>query len=246
MKCEKDCFEKKRVVIESWRCSVESCLECPRVVKQLLLNTQKEEKTPCWLKYLKWVLLGVVLAVVVLLVILGNGSTTDTPAPAPSESPTELPFELKQVEVCWSEEPIWTNTTAISVPSHSCNNESDSALDLSGFKYLESFTVGDKCFMYVEELKLIGLEELESVVIGYESFAKSNDIYVLDPDRHLYVKNCPKLKTLRIDAQSFHDYSVCEIENVDALEVIEFGYANDYSNNFRFSSLELKSSFFCS
>ena len=37
------------------------------------------------------------------------------------------------------------------------------------------------------------------------------------------------------------DYSVCEIENVSSLEVIEMGELNEKSSNFWFASLELNS-----
>ena len=40
---------------------------------------------------------------------------------------------------------------------------------------------------------------------------------------------------------SFSDYSVCEIENVPSLEVIEMGELNIDSSNFFDASLELKS-----
>ena len=40
---------------------------------------------------------------------------------------------------------------------------------------------------------------------------------------------------------SFSDYSVCEIENVPSLEVIEMGELNKWSANFHYASLELKS-----
>ena len=40
---------------------------------------------------------------------------------------------------------------------------------------------------------------------------------------------------------SFSDYSVIEIKNVDALEVIEMGDLNDWSYCFYNASLELKS-----
>ena len=40
---------------------------------------------------------------------------------------------------------------------------------------------------------------------------------------------------------SFSDYSVIEIESVDALEVIEIGELNEDSCNFHLASLELKS-----
>ena len=92
-------------------------------------------------------------------------------------------------------------------------------------------------------MKLIGLSELESVEIGVNSFTKyknTNDISA-DPNRHFYVKNCPKLKSLKMGRYSFSDYTVCEIENVDALEVIEMGDVDEWSYNFRYASLELKS-----
>ena len=239
MKCEKDCFEKKRVVIESCDRSVELCVECPKMVKQSPL---KSETTSGWAKYLKWILLGVGIAALVgvtlLLLLLGNA---DTPTPVPSESPTEQPFELKQVEACWSEERVWTNTTIISVPSYSCNSEGETSLNLSAFKFLERFTVGDECFMVVKEVKLIGLDELESVVIGENSFTKEKEKHSEDSTRHFYLKNCPKLKELKMGHFSFSDYTVIEIENVDALEVIEMGDLNEESFNFAYASLELKS-----
>ena len=237
MKCEKDCFEKKRVVIESCDRSVELCVECPKMVKQSPL---KSETTSGWAKYLKWILLGVGIAALVgvTLLLLGN---SDTPTPVPSESPTEQPFELKQVEACWSEERVWTNTTIISVPSYSCNSEGETSLNLSAFKFLERFTVGDECFMVVKEVKLIGLDELECVEIGESSFTKEKEKYSDDSTRHFYLKDCPKLRSLKMGRYSFSDYTVIQIENVDALEVIEMGDLNEESFNFAYASLELKS-----
>ena len=95
-------------------------------------------------------------------------------------------------------------------------------LDLSRFSQLKRLEIGDYCCMSVNELKLIGLSELERVVIGRESFTIEKG-YIENPDRHFYLKNCPLLKELRIGRFSFSDYTVCEIENVDALEVIEMG-----------------------
>ena len=50
------------------------------------------------------------------------------------------------------------------------------------------------------------------------------------------------MKSLKMGRYSFSDYSVCQIENVDALEVIEMGKLNEWSGNFHYASLELKSS----
>ena len=49
------------------------------------------------------------------------------------------------------------------------------------------------------------------------------------------------LKSLKVGCYSFSDYTVCEIENVDALEVIEMGELDEDSDNFHSASLVLKS-----
>ena len=129
----------------------------------------------------------------------------------------------------------------IEVSDKCCNEEGLKELDLSGFVNLRELKVGDECFEYVNEVKLIGLSELESVVIGMNSFTKEKNSSGKDPNRHFYLKDCPKLKSLNMGRYSFSDYSVIEIENVDALEVIEIGGLKKKSNNFLYASLELKS-----
>ncbi len=114
-------------------------------------------------------------------------------------------------------------------------------LDLSRFLQLKSLTVGDHCFSYVNEVSIIGLNELESVEIGMNTFTQHKNSRGNDPNRLFYLKNCPSLKSLKMGCYSFSDYKVCEIENVDALESIEIGELNERSDNFHYTSLELKS-----
>ena len=133
-------------------------------------------------------------------------------------------------------------TVGVIVVSNRCCNEKEcSVFNLSGFVYLKELTIGSKCFKYVNEVKIIGLSELERVVIGDNSFTKHNNGAGYDPSRHFYLKNCPKLKSLKIGRFSFSDYTVIEIENVDALEVIEMGDLGMGGSNFNSASLELKS-----
>ena len=104
--------------------------------------------------------------------------------------------------------------------------------------------MGDYCFRETEEIKLIGLQALERVVVGEGSFTKclyNPNRDEMDPNRHFYLKDCERLKELKIGCESFADYSVCEIENVPSLEVIEMGELNEESWNFQYASLELKS-----
>ena len=120
-----------------------------------------------------------------------------------------------------------------------CNGKEWNRLDLDLVPSLKSLSIGDGCFANVSEVRLVGLSELERVVIGKISFTKSGFCSV--PDRDFYLKNCPQLKLLVVGNQSFSGYTVCEIEDVDALEVIEIGDLNGRSFNFYSASLELRS-----
>ena len=126
--------------------------------------------------------------------------------------------------------------TELTVPSNSLNDASLTVLDLNRFRRLKKLVIGDECFMYVNETRLTGFHYLESVEIGEFSFTKEKDSFDNDPNRHFYLKDCPKLKSLKMGRYSFSDYTVIEIENVDALEVIEMG-----AYSFSYASLELKS-----
>ena len=123
------------------------------------------------------------------------------------------------------------------VDSNACNEKCFTALVLS-FSNLKVFEVGDYSFAFVDEVKLIGLKQLKRVEIGKNCFRKNLEN---NPDRHFYLKNCERLRELKMGRYSFDDYSVCEIENVPSLEAIEMGRMNRDSFNFRFASLELKS-----
>ena len=129
----------------------------------------------------------------------------------------------------------------IVIASNRCNDSELSVLDLSRFVNLRELKVGDECFGNVNEVKLIGLNQLKSIVIGKNSFTKKKNWAGNDPDHHFYLKNCERVRELKIGCWSFSDYSVCEIENVPSLEVIEMGELNDDSSNFYCASLELKS-----
>ena len=134
----------------------------------------------------------------------------------------------------------------IVIASNCCNDSELNMLDLSRFVNLRELNVGDECFEYVKEVKLIALGQLESVVIGKMCFA-NNDDYDDDSDddddlsRRFYLKNCERVRELKIGCYSFSDYSVCEIENVPSLEVIEMGELNEDSWSFHTASLELES-----
>ncbi len=137
------------------------------------------------------------------------------------------------------------NVEVMIVDNNACNDKCFTALVLSSFSNLKVFEMGDYSCAFVNEVKLIGLNQLERVVIGDNCFTKQKIIEMSEynPNRHFYLKNCERLKELKIGYNSFSDYSVCEIENLPSLEGIEMGELNEKSWNFRYASLELKSDY---
>ena len=129
----------------------------------------------------------------------------------------------------------WKNVnervTELVIPSNCCNEAEWAVFDVSELKWLKRIEIGDECFENVKEVKLIGMN----------SFTKMKNWYGNDPDRHFYLKNCERLRELKMGRYSFSDYSVCEIENVPSLEVIEMGDLNEHSYSFWAASLKLKS-----
>lgn len=118
-----------------------------------------------------------------------------------------------------------------------CNEEELTDLDLSAMKELTVFETGTNCFKNVKTFKVTGLGKLERVAIRSYCFHPSSKEEVSS----FCVKDCSMLKELKIGANSFTDYSVCEIANVPMLEVIEIGDTIADSNNFRNADLVLKS-----
>ena len=130
------------------------------------------------------------------------------------------------------------STETIIVADGSCNNEDGvTELDLSRFENLTSLIVGDNCFEYVTTMNVVEMDNLESIRIGMNSFGSSEEA-----DYSFSVKNCSRLKELRIGPDSFGRWNFTEFENLPSLEVIQIGYMHSYDgSNFDSASLELKS-----
>ena len=105
-----------------------------------------------------------------------------------------------------------------------CNTPSFTKLDLLSFVHLRQFEVGDCSFVYVKEVRMIGLKWLESVVIGENCFTKEES---RSPACHLYLKDCERLRELRIGDHSFENNSSWVIVNLPSLEEIEVGEWRD-------------------
>ena len=127
------------------------------------------------------------------------------------------------------------------VDTLACNTPSFTKLDLVSFVQLRKFEVADCSFVYVNEVRMIGLKWLESVVIGENCFTKKENEMIKSPTRHLYLKDCERLRELRIGDHSFEKYSSWVIVNLPSLEEMEVGEwrkNNDYCSE---SALIVKS-----
>ena len=85
---------------------------------------------------------------------------------------------------------------------------------------LKRIVIGESCYRRVREFELDGLDELESVVIGQDSFRIS------DKERNdgsYRIVNCLKLKSIQIDGGSFSDYHSFELNNLPSLQSIVLG-----------------------
>ena len=135
----------------------------------------------------------------------------------------------------------------IIVDNNGCNDRSFTVLNLTRFVNLRVFEVGNYSFSYVNEVHMIGLPELERVMIGANCFTKekyrifNDNDFDKDPNREFYLKDCDKLRELRIGVSSFINYASCTIEDNAHLEVVEMGKLYHWGNNFYFGSLEMKS-----
>ena len=139
----------------------------------------------------------------------------------------------------WELSSLDTSVTYISIDNGCCNEEEMIVLDMVTFAKLKKLRIGDKCFKNVVKTKLVGMMELEEVVIGANSFTRIKR----EANGALYVKNCPKLRELKIRHWSFSDYSVCTIEDVPSLTMLEMAslVPADSCYCFCYASLELKS-----
>ena len=95
--------------------------------------------------------------------------------------------------------------------------------------------VSDYCFINVKTFQIDGLNRLESLKIGKNSFVKN---YIgIDASKSFHILNCESLESIQIGGESFNDYAGdFELKNLPLLQSIQIGTVDRYSSNFRHSS----------
>ena len=133
------------------------------------------------------------------------------------ESPLDAfsPSYEKQVSVTddnsWSSlDPTITHLTV--------NSNALSEVPLNRFVVLKELAAGNGCLNNVTALEVIGMNALERMEIGSNSFGRTSG-----GSNHLFVKNCGVLKSVKIGDNSFIHYTVIEIESVPSLEELVMG-----------------------
>ena len=124
--------------------------------------------------------------------------------------------------------------TSLTVSDGFFNNGVPS-VSIANNQELKRIVIGNDCFGKVREFELNGLSELESVVIGHESFR----INLFERNDGSYrIVNCPKLKSIQIGYDSFRDYHSFELNNLPSLQSIDIGeWCFKYAPSFSLAGL---------
>ena len=145
--------------------------------------------------------------------------TTETPTIAPTtETPTIAPTTRPPVEIAVVPSELAPNPETIetvNITSGLCSSYQGTEFILRGLPALKSIVIGDNCFVNVRVFELDGLCELESVVIGQQSFRIGS---FERNDGSYRIVNCPKLKSISIGKESFRYYQYLELKNLASLK----------------------------
>ena len=88
------------------------------------------------------------------------------------------------------------NVEVIEVKNGMCNNEAFEEWNMEEYVILRELIVCDKCFQFVKDLRIVGLNALEKVEIGKQCFCKaSGGVFEM--------RECEKLKSVKIGDGSF-------------------------------------------
>ena len=141
---------------------------------------------------------------------------------------------LTRVEMTDKNPVLHNRIEELIVKDKSCNGKEWKSLDLSLLSKLRKLRIGDECFDKVERVKLNGLKELESVVVGDNSFGLENEKVT-----SFEMKDCKRVKELIIGKKSFNIFGKFSLENTPSMERIIMKEANFYWASCRFHGCDL-------
>ena len=127
------------------------------------------------------------------------------------------------------------------IPNWSCNDNNYTIFDFSRFTLLESIEIGDDSFGLVSTFQIDGLNRLQTIKIGRNSFTQHKKyLFGYDESKSFHILNCKSLESIQIDEWSFSDYGgEFELKNLPQLQSIQIGKIWRSSCNFYGSSFEI-------
>ena len=141
----------------------------------------------------------------------------------------------------------------LNIPNWSFNNELNMIeLNLNRFVNLESIEIGNDCFGSIQRFEIEGLNRLQSLKIGDNSFTQVKSIDILkdfsssiskcrNESKSFHILNCESLKVIEFGCHSFCDFGgEFELKNLDNLESIKIGRIGYVSMNFIWSSFKIR------
>ena len=141
----------------------------------------------------------------------------------------------------------------LNIPNWSFNNELNMIeLNLNRFLNLESIEIGDDCFGSIQRFEIDGLNRLQRLKIGNNSFTQvklsdfKNDfagsvLKCRNESKSFHILDCESLRVIEIGQYSFADFGgKFELRNLDNLESIKIGNIGNASMNFFWSSFIIR------
>ena len=106
---------------------------------------------------------------------------------------------------------------------------------------MESIEIGDNSFGSVSTFQIDGLNQLQIIKIGKNSFTQQKNGYGDDASKSFHILNCESLESIEIDLHSFSDFGgEFELKNLPQLQSIQIGEIGSNSNSFRGSSFVIR------
>ena len=103
------------------------------------------------------------------------------------------------------------------------------------FENLTTIDFGEESFSEVATLSISGLNKLQSLTFRKNSFTYSKNSYAERKDRQLTIKNCSELTSISFGDYSFSDYYSIQLQNLNSLISVTFGWYCFYYSSYSFS-----------
>ena len=133
-----------------------------------------------------------------------------------------------------------SSTTSIIIPNWTCNINNYTIFDFSRFSLLESIEIADSSFGSVSTFQIDGLNQLQTIKIGKNSFTQQKNSYGNNASKSFHILNCESLESIQIGEYSFSDFGgEFELKNLTQLQSIQIGSIGSNSYNFYYSSFEI-------